>query len=265
MSPTALEAVVAATAEMPPVGLEQVIATADLQTRTDRKYLVTAEVFARFATAMTNRFMVLEIQGLRLFRYESVYFDTEELTAYLRHAHGRRQRFKVRTRAYLDVVDCVLEVKTKSGRGETIKDRLPYPWADRYQLTETARRFALDRIGDPATVQDLDPVMTSAYRRATMLDPLSGSRLTCDVGVTFGAAGAEDGDPDLRTAREDLVLVESKTVGAAATADNVLWRLGQRPVVLSKYCVGMALIHSDLPANRWNRELRRHFGWTPQR
>ena len=262
---TAPQAVVAATAQLPPVGLEQIIATADLQTRTDRKYLVTAEVFARFTTIMSDRFRALEIQDLRLFRYESVYFDTEQLTAYLRHAHGRRQRFKVRTRAYLDVTDCVLEVKTEGGRGQTIKERLPYPSADRHELTEAARRFALDRIGDPATVQNLDPVMTTAYRRATMMDPLSGSRLTCDVDITFACgAGVQDGDPDHR-GPENLVLVESKTVGAAATADNVLWRLGQRPVSLSKYCVGMALMHPHLPANRWNRELRRHFDWTPQR
>ena len=125
---TAPQAVVAATAQLPPVGLEQIVAMADLQTRTDRKYLVTAEVFARFTTIMSDRFRALEIQGLRLFRYESVYFDTEQLTAYLRHAHGRRQRFKVRTRAYLDVTDCVLEVKTEGGRGQTIKERLAYPW-----------------------------------------------------------------------------------------------------------------------------------------
>ena len=44
-----------------------------------------------------------------------------------------------------------------------------------------------------------------------------------------------------------LVLVESKTVGVAATADTVLWRLGQRPMPLSKYCIGMALMRPDLP------------------
>jgi hypothetical protein len=265
MSLTPPEAVLAATEQLPGVGLEQVVAMADLQTRTDRKYLMTADVFARFSAIISDRFAVLEIQGRRLFKYESVYFDTEGLTAYRQHAHGRRRRFKVRTRAYLDVGECVLEVKTEGGRGETIKERLSYPWADRHELTDDARRFARDRIGDPEAAQDLAPVITSAYRRATLVDP-SGSRLTCDVDIAFTRdAGTQDEDRCRREGPVNLVLVESKTVGVAATADHVLWALGQRPVPLSKYCVGMALTHPDLPANRWNRELRGHFDWTPQR
>jgi hypothetical protein len=61
----------------------------------------------------------------------------------------------------------------------------------------------------------------------------------------------------------DLLLVESQTAGTAATAGALLWRLGCRPVSLSNYCVGMALLRPSLPANQWNRELRRHFGWMP--
>jgi hypothetical protein len=264
MSLTAPDVVLATTARMPTVALEQVVATADLQTRAERKYLVPADVFMRFTAIMGDRFAALEMDGRRLFRYESVYFDTGGLAAYRQHAHGRRRRFKVRTRAYLDVADCVLEVKTEGGRGETIKERLPYGWTDRHQLTDQARRFALDRIGDPATVQDLRPVITTTYRRATIVDPCSGSRVTFDVGLAFTLeAGVEQARR--REGPGGLVLVESKTVGVAATADTVLWRLGQRPMPLSKYCIGMALMRPDLPANRWNRELRRYFGWVPQR
>ena len=35
--------------------------------------------------------------------------------------------------------------------------------------------------------------------------------------------------------------------------------MGQRPVRISKYCVGLAVVHPHLPANRWNRTLRRYF------
>ena len=81
---------------------------------------------------------------------------------------------------------------------------------------------------------------------------MSGSRVTFDVGLAFTLeAGGEQARR--REGPGGLVLVESKTVGVAATADTVLWRLGQRPMPLSKYCIGMALMRPDLPANRWNR------------
>jgi hypothetical protein len=267
MTDTAYAALSALTGSARTVGLDHVVATASLQTRMDRKYLVPADVFARFAAMTTGRFSVLDIEGRRLFRYESVYFDTGSLTAYRQHAHGRRRRFKVRTRTYLDTSECAFEVKVRGGRGETIKERYLYDWADRARLTEPARRIALQRLPELGTAGDLDAVITTAYRRATFLDPLTGSRLTCDVDMVFSSHGALRGDgvEVRRDGPTGMVLVESKTVGVAALADRLLWQLGQRPVSLSKYCVGMALVRPDLPANRWNRELRRHFEWTPQR
>ena len=99
---------------LPPTGLMEVVAMADLQTRMDRKYLVPSEVFEQFVASMSGRLAALDIDGRRLFRYESVYFDTTWLTAYRQHAHGRRRRFKVRTRSYLDSAECVFEVKTRA-------------------------------------------------------------------------------------------------------------------------------------------------------
>lgn len=37
--------------------------------------------------------------------------------------------------------------------------------------------------------------------------------------------------------------------------------MGIRHLSMSKYCVGIALLHPHLPANRWNRVLRNHFDW----
>src|SRR5687767_114854 len=101
-----------------PISLEQVLAIAELQSRVDRKYLVAPDRFIRFLDACGDRLRVLEIEGLRDFHYESVYFDTAELSAYHQAATGRRSKFKVRTRTYVDSSQCMLEVKTEGGRGE---------------------------------------------------------------------------------------------------------------------------------------------------
>lgn len=47
--------------------------------------------------------------------------------------------------------------------------------------------------------------------------------------------------------------------------DRLLWRQGIRPARISKYCVGLAALDPTLPANRWNRTLRRYFDWQPRR
>jgi hypothetical protein len=59
-------------------------------------------------------------------------------------------------------------------------------------------------------------------------------------------------------------LVETKSTGAPTVADRLLWASGKRPVTISKFGVGMAALNRHLPANKWNRTLRRYFNWTPQ-
>ena len=51
--------------------------------------------------------------------------------------------------------------------------------------------------------------------------------------------------------------------GHASTVDRMLRALGERPVVISKYCVGVASLGLDVPSNPWRRTMRRYFE-TPQ-
>jgi hypothetical protein len=248
------------TAHMRTVSLDQVLAVADLQTRVDRKYVVPVDTVVGVLEEVRDGLSVLQISQLRLFRYESVYFDTPDLAAYHQHAHDRRRRVKVRTRTYLDSGECVLEFKSVGGRGETIKDRHPFCLAERRDLTAGARALAHERLGHLIDTAALRQVLTTAYRRATFLDTATGSRATCDVDLRF-----EDGAGRRFGPLDGLVVVESKTRGSDSPVDQALRRRGARPVSLSKYCVGMAVLDPSLPANRWNRELRRHFGWSPLR
>jgi len=69
----------AAVAQFAPIGLEQVVALADLQIRRDRKYLLPADEADAVLEGIDA--WVLEIDGSRSFRYESIYFDTNAGTA----------------------------------------------------------------------------------------------------------------------------------------------------------------------------------------
>ena len=95
-------AVAAAAATVEPIGLDELMALAELQTRVDRKYFVPADVFHRSIGELAGELQVLEIDGRRSFGYESVYFDTPRLDTYRAHLQRRRRRFKARTRTYTD-------------------------------------------------------------------------------------------------------------------------------------------------------------------
>jgi hypothetical protein len=242
-----------------PIALDELLATAELQTRVDRKYIVPREMYSWLLEKLAPDTRVLEIDGRRSFRYESVYFDTPDLISYRGTAYGRRRRFKVRTRTYLDTCDCLLEIKTRSGRGETVKERQPYAIEDRRRLIPAGYDLIRDLVPPSTPVDQLRPSLITSYERTTLLDP-SGARVTCDVGLICATP-----DDAKTTAIGDAIILETKSSGHACHTDKVLWRAGIRPARISKYGTGLALMYPDLPANRWNRTLRTHLGWEPQR
>lgn len=242
--------------QLEPIGLEALNGEASLLTRKDRKYLVPLAL-ARELVGQDG-LQVLQIDGLRAFRYESVYFDTPDRISYLAAAHKRRRRFKVRTRSYLDSGLCSIEVKTRERRGLTEKHRLPYAIEQRTQLTGDALDF-VNRFESIAPLsRRLRPALVTRYTRTTLLDKSSGSRITVDTDLRSEAA---DGST---VSLPDLAVVETKTSGQPCRIDHFLWAAHRRPVTFSKYCTSLAALTPGLPANKWNRVLRTYFGWTPE-
>jgi VTC domain len=241
----------AAVEQLRPVSLEHVQQRADLQTRLDRKYIVSAATAAALLGELSGELAVLEIDGLRQFRYDSVYFDTPALDSFHGAVHGRRRRFKVRTRSYLDSGSSVLEVKTAGGRGHTVKERLPYAAEVRDRLTPEGFDFLAGR-GIDGLLPELRPTLRTLYRRTTVVAD-DGWRATLDTGlrcVDFDGRAAGIGS---------AVLIESKSPGSATSLDRALWARGHRPVSVSKYGTGMAAVDPSLPSNKWHRTLQTHF------
>jgi hypothetical protein len=234
---------------VPAITLDELIARAALQTRTDRKYVLDADQ-VDLATQLPGDIRVLTVAGETAVRYESVYFDTLDLRCFRDAAHGHRRRFKVRTRSYPGSGVCFLEVKTVSGRGQTVKRREPHPYADRATVTPRGRAFVAEVLGRDDLL--LRPALLTRYERTTLVDLAGGWRLTLDMSLRFTA-------PDGRSVgMPGRVVVETKAAGAATEADRLLWRSGVRPTRISKYGVGLAALDPSLPANRWSRTLRRH-------
>ena len=268
------------------ISLAELNGAAGLLTRVDRKYLVPLERAQSLVDGLTSDARVLDIDGRRRFSYASTYFDTPGLEAFMLAARKRRRRFKVRTRTYLDSGLCFLEVKTRGARGTTVKRRMGYHPDDASRLTGPGRAFvaaclASTGVTGPAAAQQvaaaLRPVLATTYERTTLHLPEAEARATIDTALTWrrltpvarertavgaGApqalrpahltAAIDDGEP---VAVGGVAVVETKNPATPSPADRALWDAGHRPTRISKYATGMALLHPELPANRWYRTL----------
>ncbi len=239
-------------AQLPSVSLEELDATAAMLTRMDRKYVVEPGHGAEVLDSLDVPLKVLEIDGRRSFRYESVYYDTEDLQMYRDAAHRRPRRTKVRTRRYVDTGGVAIEVKERSASGSTVKTRMFLE--EGLDVTDGLTAEAVAFVdGFPrlaGTASTLRPSLTTTYHRTTLVTP--EGRVTVDTGVAAHDAEGRSVSYDHR------LIVETKVDRHAGAVDRALWARGIRPARVSKYCTSMAALRPDLPANRWARTLRRH-------
>ncbi len=240
------------------IGLEELLTSAERLTRVDRKYLVPQRELPALLGPIAAQARALEIDGRRQFGYRSTYFDTTDLRSFFEAGRGRRRRFKVRTRVYLDSGAAFLEVKTRGARGTTVKNRISLTSPELGPLSATDAAFVGAQL-DAAQVPGIDPqhlrpTLVTAYRRSTLLlvgRDGDGDRVTIDTDLGWSTVGATAADLD----RPSLAIIETKAGSTPTAMDRQLWRTGYRPVRVSKYGTGMAALTPDIPHLKWHRLL----------
>ena len=235
-----------------PLTLEEVTATAPALTRVDRKYVVPRAVAQDLVDGLGPTVRVLEVAGRRVTTYRTTYLDTTRLTSCREHLQQRRRRWKVRERVYVEDGLRRLEVKLRDGAGRTVKHLAPLTsWHEAAEpLHETdlpVLGAALAGAGHTVALRTLRPSVLVTYRRSTLADPTTGTRVTLDTDVV-----SRLGDGRVRL-DHSLVIVETKGLPRPGDADRLLVAAGHRPVSLSKYVSAAALLRDDLADNDLRR------------
>lgn len=245
-----------------PISLAALNAKAAMLERLDNKYVVREEVLRQILPQLAAHFEVLEIDGRRVFTYDTCYFDDDDRHCYFDHHQGRRRRCKVRVRRYADAQLCFVEVKLKDKRGITVKKRLDYTVA-KYGTLDAAAIAHVDAsyrdlYGEPFGLA-LGPVIDMQYRRITLVAREGGERMTIDCDLRFSAQGRA------RSIDEGALIIETKSANGNGLADRILRGLHQHPTPgCSKYCCGMASLQAVDRHNKFLPALRK-LNIVPQR
>jgi hypothetical protein len=234
------------------VSLDELDERASLRRRVDRKYVLPAGAFEQALGDLSERYEVLEIDGHRIFRYESVYFDAPDLRCFREHVEGEAPRFKARSRLYRETRACFFEVKMKTADGRTHKRQLDIDAEEHGALADEQREFlnsALESCAiDPP--DRLEPSLTTRFRRITVVAATSPQRVTVDLDVEMLAS-----DGRRARIRDGRALVETKSEDGEGTFDEVLAGAGFSAISLSKYRTGIGLLAAPDPGNPLGAEL----------
>jgi hypothetical protein len=211
----------------------------------DRKYLIPAQLGEEFLSRLPVSLRLLSISERLTTSYRSTYFDTADLLTRRAHVQRRRRRWKARSRLYVEDELCRLELKVRDGSDLTRKfSHLTSP--DSYgQMNPVAAAFFQTQLVAHGVTEAvvLEPAVEVCYERATLADPVTGTRVTIDLGVRD-------------TRREQVVevdpshlIVETKGGRVPGVADQLLRRLRARPSSFSKYAASASLMDTRVADN----------------
>lgn len=237
-------------ARFAPITLAEMTGVA-LQDRTDTKYLLHERELYHALAGLSDAYRVLDIEGLRLNRYRTLYFDTADFALFQRHHAGARERFKVRSRNYVDSHLSFLEIKHKVGQNRTVKNRIQTPAFLTWLPPETGD-FLSDYL--PLSPDALEPKVWNEYTRITLVSTRRRERLTLDLDLRFTNGGRTITLPGLAIAE-----VKRDGLGHGGHDSDFMRQMRARrvrPTGFSKYCAGVSMLHEDVKHNNFKPKLR---------
>ncbi len=218
-----------------------------LLNRIDTKYVMTVEQLLAIMPALQQDYRVLDVQGQRLNHYRTLYFDTPEFNLFNMHVNGMADRYKVRSREYLDSHLSFLEVKHKTRKDRTIKQRICTEKIVDH-MTEDAEEWLEDVY--PYDSYDLEPKVWNTFTRVTLASRSGCERVTLDFNLVFSS--------DFRIIRLDrLAVAEVKLDGrnCASPFTDLMRRMRVHPQGFSKYCIGTSMLFEHVKKNAMKEQL----------
>lgn len=235
---------------------------AKLMNRTDTKYVLPACQLTALLEVLRKDYRWLEVDGLRLCPYETLYYDTADLQLYHAHQTGRMNRYKIRQRRYAQSNLTFIEVKQKNQKKRTVKNRVRCPdWTFNdvancpdSGLDSTSRMFVQEQMRQTNRTLNpdlLQPVLWVGYTRLTFVSNTTAERLTLDLNLTFQNATG-------RVSYPDLLIAELKQDARQPSAFSSLMRQQRRREGgVSKYCLGLISLNPTLRQNQFKPQFKR--------
>jgi hypothetical protein len=212
-----------------------------LMDRTDTKFIFNISELSGVLTEAKKNYKIVDIEGNRISRYKTLYFDSEALTLYNKHQVGKLNRYKIRHRTYVDSNLGFLEVKFKNNKGRTLKTRIK---ENQIPDLTTGKAFEFLQKTLPFSPLNLLPKIWINYSRITLVNKTSAERLTLDLNLEF----EKDGQSKML---DQLVIAEVKQDSKIASPFILTIREGS----ISKYCFGVATIFPEVKKNNFKQKL----------
>jgi len=217
-----------------------------LMNRTDTKFIFRIEQLPQILEEVKSDYLVLDVEGTRASKYKTLYYDTEDFQMYMQHQNKKLNRNKVRYREYVESSLNFFEIKFKSNKDRTHKERIKRD-AIETEITGKASEFLQKKTNFDA--HDLFPKLWIDYCRITLVNKKESERLTIDMNLKFYNENKQKG-------LSEIVIAELKQERRSNTAFiEVMRRHHIRTASISKYCFGIMFLYENIKKNNFKSKL----------
>lgn len=230
-----------------PISLSQMNSNASFQERVDTKYILTEKDFNNLISDLEKDFYILDINWKSMFKYDSIYMDTESYDFYKQHQNNEKSRTKIRTRLYKDSDMAFFEYKQKVD-WVIRKFRYLFPSEEHWKMTKWKTRF-FEWIYSSfywKLPEKVFPSIKSEYNRLTLCAKNSSERLTIDFDIKLTDLRDENKQKSLN----DIVIIESKSMNKHCVSENIMKKNKiKKSSNCSKYCLWV--LYNNKALDHW--------------
>lgn len=204
--------------------------------REESKYLLHVNQLEHILSNLQNEYDILEINDIRQFAYENVYFDTDEFFFYHQHLNQQKSRTKIRTRKYVESHLDFIEYKQKINN--VIKKERISIWENEFwQTSDETVKFlenCFNKYYKKEKMFKLTPILRNEYQRITLCHKTKEERVTIDMNVTY----SETTNRKESIALNHLAIIECKHADKKPYFKQIMKQHNVPEVSLcSKYCL----------------------------
>ncbi len=231
------------------IGLHEMAPTKTLMSRVDIKYVIKKDLLIELLNQLKEIYYIVKVNDKAALQYNTIYFDTPQQQFYLSHQNGKKNRYKIRARHYLDTDTKFFEVKYKNNQGRTIKTRVPLQNINENSLGPVESAFLNDNFGFNAN--QFKPQMWVKYQRITLVHKLQAERVTIDLNLCF-----ENNQKQKIFDTLAIIEVKQDKFGRSAMVE-VLQKSQQKPGSISKYCWASCELFPGIKKNNFKAKLNK--------
>lgn len=219
------------------------IESVTLLNRTDHKYCIHRSALPSILELLKSDHSLLKIDGHTIFPYYNTYFDTDNNQMYLTHQNERGNRYKIRIRQYVQTQINFLEIKLKTNKGRTIKQRI-----ERNDINPVFNQQELNFLQNfsPYWGPELKPLIKSKFNRITIVNNDLTERITIDISPSF-----ENQEKEISLENLAIIEVKQSKEYKPARIIEILKKKQISEQSFSKYCIGRSLLEEDIKKNNF--------------